>query len=222
MSTTPNSTLNHNPYILRRYLSILVIFVLLLFANLLAVPTAQASPGPQSTPTVTAQPTPTFDVQRLEQPVIAADNTEQLKKGSEIYWGICMACHGDAGQGLTDEWRDAFGAEDRNCWQSGCHGSDHPPEGFLIPKDKVIPGVAGSGKLARFKNAQELHDFIFANMPWWDPGQLTDQESWQVTAYILNLHEVLPARFDLTDTNASAIRTQSAVPQPGDDRAGSA
>jgi cytochrome c len=55
-------------------------------------------------------------VQRLEQPVIASDNTQQLQKGSEIYWGICMACHGDIGQGLTDEWQDAFGEEDRNCW----------------------------------------------------------------------------------------------------------
>jgi hypothetical protein len=128
-----------------------------------------------------------------------------------------MACHGDRGQGLTDEWRDAFGTEDRNCWQSGCHGADHPEQGFLIPK-KPIPGVAGVGRLARFKNSQELHDYILANMPWWDPGQLTDAESWQVTAYILNLHKVMPSGFELADTNASAIRTQSAVPQPGDDR----
>jgi quinol-cytochrome oxidoreductase complex cytochrome b subunit/mono/diheme cytochrome c family protein len=218
MSTTSKLSSNHNPYIFKRYLLVVLIFILLLFANLLAPLTVQALPPFQSTSTPTAQPTPTFDVQRLEQPVIASDHTEQLKEGSEIYWGICMACHGDVGQGLTDEWRDAFGVEDRNCWQSGCHGADHPPQGFLIPKDKVIPGVAGSGKLARFKNAQELHDFILANMPWWDPGQLTDEESWQVTAYILKLHKVMPSRFDLTDTNASAIRTQYAVPQPSDDR----
>ena len=129
-----------------------------------------------------------------------------------------MACHGDVGQGLTDEWRDAFGVEDRNCWQSGCHGSDHPPQGFLIPKDKLAPGLAGSGKLARFKNAQELHDYTLANMPWWDPGQLTDEESWQVTSYILSLNKVMPGRFELNHTNASAIRTQHAVPQPSDDR----
>ena len=218
MSTTTKRTPGRDIYFLRRYFWGLAIFILLLFANLLNAPAAQASPHFQTTSTPTVQPTPTFDVRRLEQPVIAADNTEQLKKGSEIYWGICMACHGDKGQGLTDEWRDAFGAEDRNCWQSSCHGPDHPPQGFLIPKDKVIPGVAGSGKLARFKNAQELHDFIYANMPWWDPGQLTDEESWQVTSYILNLHKVMPARFALTDTNASAIRTQHAVPQPTDDR----
>lgn len=202
-----------NPYLLA-----VLIGVFLLSASVLAPLRAQASPQIQSTSTPAAQPTPTFDVQRLEQPVIAGDNSEQLKKGAELYWGICMACHGDIGQGLTDEWRDAFGAEDRNCWQSGCHGPDHPPEGFLMSKDKLAPAVAGAGKLTRFKNAQELHDYILANMPWWDPGQLTDEKAWQVTSYILSLNKVMPKAFDLTVTNASAIRTQYAVPQPGNDR----
>ena len=218
MSITPKQTSYPKLYRLRRSLLVISIPVLFFIVNLTTIPGVQAASQPQSTPTPTAQPTPTFDVQRLEQPVIALDNTEQLKKGSEIYWGICMACHGDVGQGLTDEWRDAFGTEDRDCWQSGCHGPDHPPQGFRIPKDKLAPGVAGAGKLARFKNAQELHDYILANMPWWDPGQLTDEETWQVTSYILSLHRVMPGRFVLTHTNASAIRTQSAVPQPGDDR----
>jgi len=212
-------TSKHKNYRARRQLLLAIcIAIFLLMVNLLVPLRAQASSQIQSTSTPTAQPTPTFDLQRLEKPVIASNNSEQLKKGAEIYWGVCMACHGDIGQGLTDEWRDAFGTEDRNCWQSGCHGPDHPPQGFLIPKDKVIPAVAGSSKLTRFNNAQELHDFILANMPWWDPGQLTDEKAWQVTSYILSLHKVMPKAFDLTDTNASAIRTQYAVPQPSDDR----
>ena len=158
MSITPKQTPYPKLYRLRRSLLVISIPVLFFIVNLTTIPGVQAASQPQSTPTPTAQPTPTFDVQRLEQPVIALDNTEQLKKGSEIYWGICMACHGDVGQGLTDEWRDAFGTEDRDCWQSGCHGPDHPPQGFRIPKDKLAPGVAGAGKLALFKNAQELHD----------------------------------------------------------------
>ncbi len=191
--------------------------ILLWMANLPAPLPAQASPQIQSTSTPTVQPTPTFDRQRLEEPVIAPDNSEQLKKGAKLYWGVCMACHGDRGQGLTEEWRDAYG-QDRNCWQSGCHGYDHPPQGFFIPKDKVFPAVAGPGRLTRFSNAQELHDFILANMPWWNPGSLTDEKAWQVSSYILSLHKVMPKNFDLTDTNASAIRTQYAVPQPGNDR----
>jgi len=215
MPRTSNHTLNLSR---SSFLVAAFIFVSLIGASLPVPLRAEASPQLQSTSTPTPQPTPTFDLQRLEKPVVAPDNSEQLKKGSEIYWGICMACHGDVGQGLTEEWRDAFGTEDRNCWQSECHGPDHPPQGFLIPKDKLAPGVAGSSKLTRFKNAQELHDYILANMPWWDPGQLTTEQTWQVTSYILSLHKVMPDRFELTETNASAIRTQSAVPQPGDDQ----
>jgi quinol-cytochrome oxidoreductase complex cytochrome b subunit/mono/diheme cytochrome c family protein len=153
----------------------------------------------------------------LDKPAVAADNSEQLKKGSIIYWGVCLTCHGDRGQGMTTEWREAYG-EDRNCWQAGCHGPDHPQEGFQIPKDLVIPAVAGPGRLTRFKNAQELHDYILASMPWWDPGRLKDEEAWQVSSYILKLHKVMPIQFELTDTNASAITTQYAVPQPSNDR----
>lgn len=215
MSATPSTTPNKNR--LLRALLVMLIGSLLLVMSLLTTPAAQASSQVQVTTTPPLQPTPTFDLRRLEKPTLAPDNTEQIKKGSILYWGICLTCHGDRGQGMTEEWRDAYG-DDRNCWQAGCHGPDHPPEGFDIPKDIVIPPVAGTGRLTRFKNAQELHDFILASMPWWDPGQLTDEQTWQVTSYILSLQKVMPKSFNLNDTNASAIRTQYAVPQPGNDR----
>lgn len=192
-------------------------FIFILIAILSLPPTAQASPQAQSTATPIAQPTPTFDIKRLDKPILAEDNTEQLKKGSLIYWGICMACHGDRGQGLTSEWQDAFG-EDRNCWQSGCHGADHPPQGFRMYKDKLAPAIAGTGRLTRFKNSQELHDYILANMPWWDPGQLNDEQAWQVTSYILGLNKVMPTGLELNDTNASVVTTQYAIPAPSNDR----
>ena len=196
------------------------VIVSALTASLFASTEAQASPHQQSklTPTPLPQPTPTFDIKRLDKPNVVSEVPNQLEAGSLKYWGVCMACHGDKGQGLTEEWKDAFGEEDRNCWQSNCHGPDHPPQGFLIPKDKIIPSVAGLGSLARFKNAQELHDYILASMPWWDPGQLTDTEAWEVTAYILDMHNVLPDEFVLNDENASAIMTQYAVQPPTNDR----
>lgn len=204
--------------LLGRILLAVFVIVSALTASLLASSEAQASPHLQSTSTPLPQPTPTFDVKRLEKPNVVSEVPNQLEAGSLKYWGVCMACHGDKGQGLTEEWKDAFGAEDRNCWQSGCHGADHPPQGFQIPKDKIIPSVAGQGSLARFKNAQELHDFILASMPWWDPGQLTNTEAWEVTAYILDMHKVLPDEFVLSDKNASAIMTQYAVQPPISDR----
>lgn len=205
-----------NP-LFRILLGSLIIILLLSLASLL-VPSVQASPQAQSTSTPALLPTPTFDISRLDKPILASENTDQLKKGSALYWGICMACHGDRGQGLTDEWREAFG-EDRNCWEAGCHAANHPPEGFEITRDKPIPAVAGPGKLGRFKNAQELHDYVMVNMPWWKPGSLNNEESWQVTAYILRLNKVMPQNLELTEVNASAITTQYAVVPPSDDRA---
>jgi quinol-cytochrome oxidoreductase complex cytochrome b subunit len=194
------------------------ILVLALAVASMLTSIAQAASQTQGTATPTLQPTPTFDVQRLARPVIDSAYAQQLHKGSVIYWGVCMACHGDRGQGLTEEWRDAYGEQDRNCWQKGCHGPDHPDNGFLIPKDMIIPSIAGPGRLTRFKNAQDLHDFIFASMPWWDPGQLSDEEAWQTTAYVLKLQKVMPLDFVLSDSNGSAIPTQHAVPQPRNDR----
>src|SRR6266498_1390826 len=209
---------HHRQILINRSLLAVSALIFLLILLLSLPPTVQASPQSQSTSTPLAQPTPTFDLKRLDKPVVATDNSEQLKKGSIIYWGVCLTCHGDRGQGMIAEWRDAYGIEDRDCWQSGCHGPDPPQEGFQIPQDSVIPAVAGPGRLTRFKNAQELHDYILASMPWWDPGRLKDEEAWQVSSYILKLHKVMPAQFELTDTNASAITTQYAVPQPSNDR----
>ncbi len=216
MSESSQQTSLNSKSIIRHLLA-LVLLVLVLAVATLNISGAKASSQMQGTATPPAQPTATFDLRRLDKPVVTGDNSEQLKKGSIIYWGVCLTCHGDRGQGMTDEWREAYG-DDRDCWQSGCHGTDHPTPGFLIPKDLVIPSIAGPGKLARFKNAQELHDFILASMPWWNPGDLTDEEAWQVSAYILRLHKVMPRDFELKSTNASSITTSYAVPQPENDR----
>jgi quinol-cytochrome oxidoreductase complex cytochrome b subunit len=220
MPTSHPHDLKHNYRVLTsRILLAVFVIVSALTASLLASTNVGASPHLLSTATATSipPPTPTFDPKRLDRPNVISKTPDQLEAGSLKYWGVCMACHGDRGQGLTEEWKDAFG-EDRNCWASGCHGFNHPPQGFLIPKDKIIPAVAGPGSLTRFKNAQELHDYILASMPWWDPGQLTDEEAWGATAYILNMHTVLPDGYVLNETNASAIMTQYAVPQPVNDR----
>ena len=106
-------------------------------------------------PLLTIQITPTFDSNRLAQPPTVVPPA-QADNGAQVYWGMCMACHGDQGQGLTDEWRNSFPLEERDCWQSGCHGSDAPENSFEIPQTG-IPALAGAGKLSRFSNSFELY-----------------------------------------------------------------
>ena len=49
----------------------------------------------------------------------------QADVGAEIYRLVCQDCHGNRGQGLTDEWRAEWDPEDQNCWQSKCHAPNH-------------------------------------------------------------------------------------------------
>ncbi len=195
----------------RRLLPLFLIF-LALGLLLFAASAAAASPTPQGTATPLA--TPTFDTARLAKPQ-TSDPPTQLDEGALYYWGVCMACHGDVGQGLTDAWRDAYGEQDRDCWQAGCHGFDHPPEGFLIPLDNLAPPIAGPGKLVRFSNARELNDYILETMPWWKPGSMTPDTAWAVTSYLKKLHKTEAVGIKLGPANASAIPVHRKVVSPG-------
>ena len=106
----------------------------------------------------------------------------QADIGAEVYRLVCQDCHGDRGQGLTDEWRATWAPEDQNCWQSKCHASNHPPEGFVLPR--TVPAIMGPKSLARFETTLDLFDYIKSKMPWHDPGNLVDAEYWQIMTFL--------------------------------------
>lgn len=116
------------------------------------------------------------------------DNPTQADHGAQTYYQICMACHGDRGQGLTDEWRSAWAPGDQNCWQSRCHAANHPPQGFDLPH--FAPPVIGAGTLARFETAGNLNEFICERMPWQAPSTLDERECWQLTAFLLRANGI--------------------------------
>lgn len=191
-------------------------FFLLLAASTLLTGNANASRSRQAdlTPTSLPSPTPTFDVSRLSRPKVP-EVLAQVDQGALIYWGVCLACHGDRGQGFTEEWRLGAYADDSNCWGSGCHGKDHPAEGFEIPKNPLFPALGTAGALGRFENAQQLYDFVVVMMPWWDPRSLGPEKAWQVTAYLLKMKGSLPDGLALDETNASAVPVHRRITNPG-------
>lgn len=160
------------------------------------------------------QGTPTPD--RLAQPTLPA-SPSQADKGAQVYWLSCLPCHGDYGQGLTDEFRSVYPPEDRNCWNSGCHGKRPYDNGFTLPTS--IPAVIGPGALQKFSNAAVLRAYIFAAMPYWKPGLLTEEESWQVTAFILRESGLYSARDEINASNADQILVAApeavSVPESG-------
>jgi quinol-cytochrome oxidoreductase complex cytochrome b subunit/cytochrome c5 len=189
--------------------------ILFIVSNMLLTGNVNASHSLQAAGTQTAMPgpTPTFDMQRLASPAVAKIPS-QADKGSMIFWGVCIACHGDRGQGLTDEWRIGAFANDSNCWESGCHGKDHPEQGFEMPETLTFPPVGTASALGRFENAQQLYDYVVVMMPWWKPRSLTPEKAWQVTAYILKLKGSLPGGLVLDQTNASAVPIHRYIPVP--------
>ncbi len=156
----------------------------------------------------TVMPTP----DRLAQPTLPAQPS-QADRGAQVYWLSCLPCHGDKGQGLTQEFIETYPEEDHNCWASGCHGKNPYESGFTIPR--TIPAVIGEGALQKFGNAAALRAYIKAAMPYWKPGSLTDEEAWQATAFLLRENGLWDARADLTSENAAEILlAPSATPTP--------
>jgi cytochrome c len=147
-----------------------------------------------------ATPMPTQD--RLAEPTLPA-SPSQGDRGARVYWLSCLPCHGDKGQGLTDEFRTTYPEEEQNCWKSGCHGKNPYESGFTIPKK--IPAVIGDTALAKFSNAAQLHAFIRAAMPFWKPGSLSEVDSWKVTAFILRENRLWNDIGELNESNAGNV-----------------
>jgi cytochrome c len=146
--------------------------------------------------------------ERLEPPPMS-DPPTQVELGHYVYYLACMACHGDQGQGLTEEWREVWGPPHQNCWQSKCHAANHPPEGFELPR--YAPPVIGAETLPGLQTAADLYEYLRGRMPWQAPGTLQDEEYWQLTAFLANANGVFLDETPLGPDNAAKVRMR---PQP--------
>lgn len=159
-------------------------------------------------PSVSQSTNPTPD--RLAKPTLSSLSS-QSDYGAQVYWLSCLPCHGDRGQGLTDEFRQVYPPEDRNCWRSGCHGKRPYDNGFQLPTR--IPAVVGTEALQKFSNAATLEAYIKNAMPYWKPGSLSESDTWAVTAYVLKMNGIAPGQ-ELNAGTAAKIRLrpEDAVP----------
>lgn len=143
-------------------------------------PTPSPNRFPIDSPTRAAAPTPTID--RLAEPALPANPT-QLELGRHLFWLNCMPCHGDKGQGLTDEFRALY-VEDANCWARGCHAGKVGDQGFPVPR--TVPAIiSSSGQLPPFPDAQALFEYLHKTHPPQNPGFMPDNDYWAITAYLL-------------------------------------
>lgn len=120
---------------------------------------------------------------RLAEPEIG-DSPTQVQRGRSVYYYHCMPCHGDRGQGLTDEFRAIWEPDHQNCWARGCHTGKAELAAFSIPRE--VPALAGTpAALGGFAQTDALFAYVRQTQPPQRPGALTDAEYWDVTAFLL-------------------------------------
>ena len=155
-------------------------------------------------PTALAQnpvPTPTYDP--FAQPELPSSPTE-LEMGRYLFWRHCMPCHGDAGQGLTAEFRLLW-EDHQNCWDRGCHGGKKDDEGF--PISTTIPAIVTEDHLMQFASEEELFEYLKATHPPQYPGFLEDEEYHDIAFVLFKMNSRSPEE-------SISVSTSSPAPTP--------
>jgi hypothetical protein len=183
-------------------------FILFPLAFVLILALAHFREGTALSASAAPVPTPTPD--RLAEPTLPA-SPSQADYGAQQFWFQCLPCHGDRGQGLTEEFRMLYPPEEQNCWESGCHGARFYENGWTIPT--LVPAVVGAGSLQKFPNALILQAYIKAAMPYQWPGTLDDGTAWAITAFLMRENGLWHANQTLGVDNAASVVIASA-PEP--------
>jgi hypothetical protein len=161
------------------------------------------------TQTLSPAATPTYDP--FAEPLLSEHPT-QLELGQHVYWQHCMPCHGDVGQGLTDEFRLQWEPDHQNCWEAGCHSGRYANDSFPIPT--IVPPLMGVELLAWY-DPNSLFEYLKATHPPQDPGLLTDEEYQALVAFLYELNnESLPVEIATTTPIPPATPTASLIPAP--------
>jgi hypothetical protein len=72
-----------------------------------------------------------------------------------------------------------------------------------MPND--APAIIGKNTLMRFATARELEAYIRKQMPFDVPGELSADDYWAVTAFLLNANGKLPAGISLDAATAASV-----------------
>jgi cytochrome c len=121
-----------------------------------------------------------------------------VSQGEKVWEVQCASCHGSFGENNT-VFSALAGYTTKQDVESGRVAS-------LLP-EAVAPTRTTMMKVSQLST---LWDYINRAMPWTAPKSLTPNEVYAVTAYLLNLGNVVPDDFTLTDANIA--ETQKKLP----------
>ncbi|WP_432258583.1 c-type cytochrome [Cupriavidus sp. TMH.W2] len=115
-----------------------------------------------------------------------------VAQGQKIWDGKCASCHGDFGES-NEVFSPLVG---------GTTAED-------IKRGRVA-GMTGNQPyrttLMKVSTVSTLWDYIHRAMPWNAPKSLSVNDVYAVTAYLLNLGEIVPADFTLSDANIAEVQ----------------
>jgi S-disulfanyl-L-cysteine oxidoreductase SoxD len=118
-----------------------------------------------------------------------------VAKGQQVWESKCESCHGTFGES-NDVFTPMTGGTSTKDMETGrvatLKRTDFPQRSTLM-------------KLSQMST---LWDYINRAMPWNAPKSLTIEEVYAVTAYILNLGEIVPADFVLSDKNIREVQAK--------------
>jgi S-disulfanyl-L-cysteine oxidoreductase SoxD len=119
--------------------------------------------------------------------------TGSVTQGSEIFEAKCAACHGTFGES-NEVFTPLIG---------GTSADDIKTGRVRALANGDLPQRTSFTKVATLST---LFDYIQRAMPWTAPKSLTPNEVYAVLAYMLNLADIVPADFVLTDANIAAVQ----------------
>ncbi|MBX3659299.1 MAG: c-type cytochrome [Ramlibacter sp.] len=121
-----------------------------------------------------------------------------VRRGEQVWEGQCASCHGTFGES-NDVFMPLVGSTTAKDIETGHVAS-------------LMPGANAPARTTLMKVSQlsTLWDYIRRAMPWTAPKSLVPDDVYAVLAYLLNLGNIVPADFTLSDRNIR--ETQQKLP----------
>jgi cytochrome c len=116
-----------------------------------------------------------------------------VAKGQDVWEGKCASCHGVFGES----------GEVFNPLVGGTTKADIATGRVARLTDSGYPGRTTLMKVA---HVSTLWDYINRAMPWNQPKSLSTEEVYAVTAYLLNMGDIVPGDFVLSDRNIADVQ----------------
>lgn len=115
-----------------------------------------------------------------------------VAKGQQVWEGKCASCHGVFGDS-NEVFAPIIGGTTADDIKTG-------------RASKLKDATGGRTTLMKVATLSTLWDYINRAMPWTQPKSLTTEEVYAVTAFMLNLSEVVPDNFVLSDKNIAEVQ----------------